>query len=148
MRGFLIGCGIFALLIVGGIVAGGFFLWNWAAPQVQQGLQSLQKAEQELKRVAPNIGTPNISISTVGGVTTTRISVPVPFDPSVGTEPARVANEIARVFRENVPAGLPAKSVEVRLYREVSRNGAGLLQEKTFKFDLTKPLPAPTQPRS
>jgi hypothetical protein len=148
MKGFLIGCGVVALLIVGGLVAGGFVLYNRFAPQIQQGLQSLQKAEQELKRVAPNIGTPNISINTVNGVTTTRISVPVPFDPSVGTEPARVANEIARVFRENAPAGIPAKTVEVRLYRESTRNGAKLLQEKTFKFDLTKPLPVPQPPKS
>jgi predicted PurR-regulated permease PerM len=149
MRGFLIGCGVVALLLVGGLVAGGFFLWNWAAPQVTQGINTINRLQGEIQRLVPGIGNFSWNINTVNGNTVARISASVPFDPTVGDQPARVANEILRAVRQTVPANLlPAKTLEVRLYRSTDSAGSSTTQQRTFRFDLTQPLPPVTPPRS
>ncbi len=145
MRGFLIGCGVVALLIVGVIAVGGFYLYNRFAPQITQGLQSAQKLEREIQKIVPGANGLNFNVSTVNGKTTARVSVAVPFDPTVGDQPAKVAQQVLRAVRENLPANLiPAQRLEIRLFR--SANGTS--KERVFSFDLTKPLPAPTPPKS
>lgn len=149
MKGFLIGCGVFALLLIGVVTIGGFWAWNQFGPQITQGIQGIQKIQTEIQKVAPNIGSINFNIATVNGKSTARVSAAVPFDPTVGDQPAKVAADILRVIRQNLPAGtLPAKSLEIRLYRERSSGGSKSVQERTFTFDLTKPLPAPVTPKS
>ena len=149
MKGFLIGCGVVALLLIGVVTIGGFFVWNQFGPQITQGIQGIQKIQTELQKVVPNIGSINFNIATVNGKSTARVSAAVPFDPTVGDQPAKVANDILRVISQNLPAGaLPAKTLEIRLYRERSSGGSKTVQERTFKFDLTKPLPAPIPPKS
>lgn len=149
MKGFLIGCGVFALLLIGVVTIGGFWAWNQFGPQITQGIQGIQKIQTEIQKVAPNIGSINFNIATVNGKSTARVSAAVPFDPTVGDQPAKVAADILRVIRQNLPAGtLPAKSLEIRLYRERSSGGSKSAQERTFTFDLTKPLPAPVTPKS
>ena len=149
MKGFLIGCGVFALLLIGVVTIGGFWAWNQFGPQITQGIQGIQKIQTEIQKVAPNIGSINFNIATVNGKSTARVSAAVPFDPTVGDQPAKVAADILRVIRQNLPAGtLPAKSLEIRLYRERSSGGSKSVQERTFMFDLTKPIPAPVTPKS
>jgi hypothetical protein len=148
MKGFLIGCGVVALLIVGVIVAGGAYVWNRFAPQVTQGLQSAQKIDQELKRIVPGSQGLNFNVSTVNGKTTARVNVAVPFDPTVGTQPAKVANNVLRIIRENLPPNLlPAQTLEIRLTRQKSGATGTSTQERTFTFDLRKPAPLPTGPK-
>ena len=149
MKGFLIGCGVVALLLIGVVTIGVFFVWNQFAPQITQGISSIQKIQTEIQKVAPNIGSINFTINNTNGKSTARVSAAVPFDPTVGDQPAEVANDMLRVIQQNLPAGaLPAKSLEIRLYRERSSGGSKSVQERIFKFDLTKPLPAPVTPRS
>ena len=149
MKGFLIGCGVVALLLIGVVAIGGFFVWNQFGPQITQGVQSIQKIQTEIQKVAPNIGSINFSINNTNGKSTARLSAAVPFDPTVGDQPAKVAADMLRVIRQNLPAGaLPAQSLEIRLYRERSSGGSKTVQERTFRFDLTKPLPAPVTPKS
>jgi hypothetical protein len=149
MRGFLIGCGVVALLIVGGLVAGGIFVWNRVAPQVSQALEVIPGVQRDLERLVPGIGNLNFGVNTVNGQTVTRLEARVPFDPTVGEQPARVANEILRSLRQNVPANLlPGKTLEIRLYRQTTGNGSSTTQERTFRFDLTQPIPPPVTPRS
>ena len=149
MKGFLIGCGVVALLLVGVVAVGGFFVWNTFAPQITQGIQGIQKLQSELQKVAPNIGSINFNIATVNGTSIARVSASVPFDPTVGDQPARVANEMLRVIRQNLPvSALPATALEIRLFRERSSGGSKTVQERTFRFDLTKPLPPVVTPKS
>ena len=149
MKGFLIGCGVVALLLIGVVTIGGLFVWNQFGPQITQGVSSSQKMQTEIAKVAPNLGSINFSLNNTNGVSTARLSAAVPFDPTVGDQPAKVAGDILRVIRQNLPAGaLPAKSLEIRLYRERSSGGSKSVQERTFTFDLTKPLPAPVAPKS
>jgi hypothetical protein len=146
MKGFLVGCGVVALLVVGVIAVGGFYLYNRFAPQITQGLQSAQKLEREIQKIVPGANGLNFNLSTVNGKTTARVSVAVPFDPTAaGEQPARVAQQILRSVRENLPANLvPAQRLEIRLFR----SAGGTSKERVFSFDLTKPLPAPTPPKS
>jgi len=149
MKGFLIGCGVVALLLIGVVTIGGFWAWNQFGPQITQGVQSIQKIQTELQKVVPNIGGINFNIATVNGKSTARVSAAVPFDPTVGDQPAKVAADILRVIRQNLPAGTTlADSLEIRLYRERSNGGSKTVQERTFRFDLTKPIPAPVTPKS
>jgi predicted PurR-regulated permease PerM len=150
MKGFLIGCGVVALLLIGVVTIGGFWAWNQFGPQITQGVQSIQKIQTEIQKVAPNIADLNFNIATVNGKSTARVSAAVPFDPTVGDQPAKVANDVLRVIRQNLPAdALPAKTLEIRLYRSRSSSGGSkTVQERTFTFDLTKPLPAPVTPKS
>ena len=149
MKGFLIGCGVVALLFIGVVTIGGLFVWNQFGPQITQGVSSIQKMQTEIAKVAPNLGSINFSLNNTNGVSTARLSAAVPFDPTVGDQPAKVAGDILRVIRQNLPAGaLPAQSLEIRLYRERSSGGSKSVQERTFTFDLTKPLPAPVAPKS
>ena len=150
MKGFLIGCGVVALLLIGVVTIGGFWAWNQFGPQITQGISSIQKIQTEIQKVAPNLGSINFSIATVNGKSTARLSVAVPFDPTVGDQPAKVASDMLRVIRQNLPAGaLPANALEIRLYRERNQSGGSkTVQERTFKFDLAKPLPAPVTPKS
>ena len=149
MKGFLIGCGVVALLLIGVVTIGGLFVWNQFGPQITQGVSSIQKMQTEIAKVAPNLGSINFSLNNTNGTTTARLSAAVPFDPTVGDQPAKVAGDILRVIRQNLPAGtLPAQSLEIRLYRERSSGGSKTVQERTFTFDLTKPLPAPVAPKS
>ena len=149
MKGFLIGCGVVALLLIGVVTFGGFWAWNQFGPQITRGVQSIQKIQTEIQKIVPNLGSINFNIATINGKSTARVSAAVPFDPTVGDQPARVANDMLRVIRQNLPAAaLPAQSLEIRLYRERSSGGSKTVQERTFTFDLTKPLPAPVTPRS
>ena len=149
VKGFLIGCGVVVLLLVGVVTIGGLWAWNQFGPQITQGVQSIQKIQTELQKVVPNIGSINFNIATVNGKSTARVSAAVPFDPTVGDQPAKVAADMLRVIRQNLPAGaLPATSLEIRLFRERSSGGSKTVQERTFTFDLTKPLPAPVAPKS
>jgi hypothetical protein len=149
MKGFLIGCGVVALLLIGVVTVGGFWAWNQFGPQITQGVQSIQKIQTEIQKVAPNLGSLTFNIATVGGKSIARVSAAVPFDPTVGDQPAKVANDMLRVIRQNLPAGaLPATALEIRLYRERSSGGSKTVQERTFTFDLKKPLPSPVTPKS
>lgn len=150
MKGFLIGCGVVALLLIGVVTIGSFWAWNQFGPQITQGISSIQKIQTEIQKVAPNLGSINFSIATVNGKSTARLSAAVPFDPTVGDQPAKVASDMLRVIRQNLPSGaLPANALEIRLYRERNRSGGSkTVQERTFKFDLTKPLPTPVTPKS
>ncbi len=134
MKGLLIGCGVVALLLVGGLVAGGLWIWNQAGPAITQGLQQMQKLEGELKKVLPNLKGLNAGVQTINGKTTLKLSAPVPFDPSSGKEAEKTAQQILGVVRQNLPTGIPATALELRLFRDLP-NGAK--QERTFKFELT-----------
>ena len=138
MKGFLIGCGVVALLIVGGLVAGGLWIWNQAGPTITQGLASLQKLEAELKKVVPDLKGLNVQVQTINGKTVLKLSAPVPFNPSEGAQAEKTAKEILEVVRKNLPSGIPASALELRLFRSLA-NGAK--QERTFRFDLTRVTP-------
>ncbi len=133
MKGFLIGCGVVALLIVGGLVAGGLWIWNQAGPTITQGLASLQNLESELKKVVPNLKGLNFQVQTNNGKTTLKLSAPVPFNPSEGAQAEKTAKQMLEVIQKNLPSGIPATSLELRLFRDLA-NGAK--QERTFRFDL------------
>jgi hypothetical protein len=135
MKNFLIGCGVVVLLLIGGLVAGGFWVWNNVGPQVTQGVQQLQKLETEVRKVLPNVQGLNINIRSDNGQNVLILNAPVPFDPTSGQQAANTANEVLRVARENLPTGLIFQRIEVRLFRD-SANGSR--QERTFKFPLTQ----------
>ena len=161
MKGFLIGCGVVVLLLV----IGSFWALNHFISGITQGLESIPKIatalekvvlniailqiEAELQKVVPNIANFSFDIATVNGKSTAQVSAFVPFDPTVGDQPAKVASDMLRVIRQNLPGdALPATSLEIRLFRERSSGGAETVQMRTFTFDLTKPLPAPVTPKS
>lgn len=131
MKGFLIGCGVVALLLIGGLVIGGLWIYNQAVPLVTQGISKL---EAELKKVLPNLKGLQVGFNSSNGRNTLKLSAPVPFDPSQGAQAEKTAQQILGVVRQNLPKGIPATRLEVRLFRDLA-NGAK--QERTFGFDLT-----------
>jgi hypothetical protein len=135
MRNFLIGCGVVLLLLVGGLVVGGFWVWNNVGPQVTQGVQQIQKLEQEVRKVLPNVQGLNINVQSQNGQNVLRLNAPVPFDPTSGQQAANTANELLRVARENLPTGIVFQQLEVRLFRDLPN---GSRQERVFKFPLTQ----------
>jgi hypothetical protein len=135
MRGLLIGCGVVAILIVGGLVAGGLWIWNQAGPAITQGVQQMQKLEKELQKVVPDLKGLDFQIQTKNNKTTLKLSAPVPFDPSSGAQAEKIAKQMLEVIRQNLPVGIPATGLELRLFRNLP-NGAK--QERTFKFDLSQ----------
>jgi predicted PurR-regulated permease PerM len=135
MKNFLIGCGVVVLLLVGGLVAGGFWVWNNVGPQFTQGVQQLQNLEREVQRVLPNVRGLNINVQSANGQSVLRINAPVPFDPTAGQQAANTANEILRIARQNLPTGLVFQQLEVRLFRDLPN---GSKQERIFKFPLTQ----------
>jgi hypothetical protein len=139
MKGFLIGCGVVAVLLIGGLVVGGLWVYNQAAPIIGQGIQQLQKLETELKKISPNLKGLNIALNTNNGKTTLKLAVPVPFDPATGKQAEQTAQQVLVVVRQNLPQGLPATALELRLFRELPNGGK---QERTFNFALT-PTPKP-----
>jgi hypothetical protein len=141
MKGFLIGCGVVVLLVLGGLVAGGLWIWNQAGPAITQGVQQMQKLEAELKKIVPDLKGLNVNLQTVNGKTTLKLSSPVPFDPSSGIQAEKTAKQMLEVVRQNLPSSIPASSLELKLFRNLP-NGAK--QERTFKFDLT---PKPIAPK-
>ncbi len=140
MKGLLIGCGVVAILIIGGLVAGGLWVWNQAGPAITQGLAQFQKLEKELQKVVPDLKGLNFSVQTNNNKTTLKLSAPVPFDPSSGAQAEKTAQQMLKVIRENLPAGIPASSLELKLFRDLTGGGK---QERTFKFDLTQKPIAP-----
>ena len=140
MKGFLIGCGLVVLLVVGGLVAGGLWIWNQAGPTITQGLAQFQKLESELKKVVPNLKGLNFQVQTNNGKTTLKLSAPVTFNPSEGAQAEKTAKQMLEVIRKNLPSGIPASSLELRLFRDLAN---GSKQERTFRFDL-----APVAPKS
>lgn len=139
MKGFLIGCGVVALLAIGGLVIGGLWIYNQAAPAITQGLQQMQKLERELQKISPNLKGLNIGLNTNNGKTTLKLTVPVPFDPSNGKQAEQTAQQVLAMVRQNLPQGLPATALELKLFRDLPN---GSKQERTFKFALT-PTPRP-----
>jgi hypothetical protein len=137
MKGFLIGCGVVAVLIIGGLVVGGLWVWNQAGPTITQGFQQFQKLEAELKKVLPNTKDLNFQINSNNGKTVLKLAAPVPFDPTQGTQAEKTAQQMLEVIRQNLPVAVPATGLELRLFRELPN---GVKQERTFKFDLTKPI--------
>jgi hypothetical protein len=134
MKGFLIGCGVVAVLVIGGLVVGGLWVYNQAAPIIGQGIQQLQKLETELQKISPNLKGLNVGINTVNGKTTLKLTVPVPFDPASSKQAEQTAQQVLAVVRQNLPQGLPATALEVRLFREKPN---GSKQERSFNFVLT-----------
>ena len=135
MKGLLIGCGVVAVLIIGGLVAGGLWVWNQAGPAITQGVQQFQKLEKELQKVVPDVKGLNFSVQTNNNKTTIKLSAPVPFDPSSGAQAEKTAKQMLEVIRKNLPTGIPASALELRLFRDLPNGGK---QERTFKFDLTQ----------
>jgi hypothetical protein len=135
MKGLLIGCGVVVILILGGLVAGGLWVWNQAEPAITQGLQQMQKLEAELKKIVPDLKGLSVNLQTVNSKTTLKLSAPVPFDPASGQEAEKTAKQMLEVVRKNLPPGIPASSLELKLFRNLPNGGK---QERTFKFDLTK----------
>jgi hypothetical protein len=134
VKGFLIGCGVVAVLLIGGLVVGGLWVYNQAAPIIGQGIQQLQKLETELQKISPNLKGFNVGVHTVNGKTTLKLAVPVPFDPTNGKQAEQTAQQVLAVVRQNLPQGLPATALELRLLRETPNRGK---QERTFNFALT-----------
>jgi hypothetical protein len=139
MKGFLIGCGVVAVLIIGGLVVGGLWVYNQAVPIIGQGIQQLQKLETELRKISPNLKGLNVGVNTVNGKTTLQLAVPVPFDPASSKQAEQTAQQVLGVVRQNLPQGLPATALKLRLFRETPNGGK---QERTFNFALT-PTPIP-----
>ncbi|MEY4532122.1 MAG: hypothetical protein RLZZ156_2845, partial [Deinococcota bacterium] len=119
MRGLLIGCGVVAILIVGGLVAGGLWIWNQAGPAITQGVQQMQKLEKELQKVVPDLKGLDFQIQTKNNKTTLKLSAPVPFDPSSGAQAEKIAKQMLEVIRQNLPVGIPATGLELRLFRNL-----------------------------
>ncbi len=135
MKNFLIGCGVILVLVVGGLVVGGLWIWNQAAPLVTQGFQQVQKLEKELQRVVPNIKDAKFGFESVNGKNKLKLTVPVTFDPSQGKQAEQTAQQILAVVKQNLPTGLPAAILEMQMIRQLP-NGAK--QERVFMFNLTQ----------
>jgi hypothetical protein len=139
MKGFFIGCGVVAVLVIGGLVVGGLWVYNQAAPLIGQGIQQLQKLETELQKISPDLKGLNVALNTNNGKTTLKLAVPVGFDPSSGKQAEQTAQQVLAVVRQHLPQGLPATALELRLFRDMANGGK---QERTFNFALT-PTPRP-----
>ena len=127
----------FLLLVALGV--GGFLLYQKYAPAIQSGVAAFANVQKEIDKIVPNGGF-SVNSSSVNGVSTVKISVKVPFDPSQGAQAQQIANQISEVIRRNAPPGIPLENVELHLVHEKKTGGSTSRTEKVFKLNLTKPI--------
>ena len=127
----------FLLLVALGV--GGFLLYQKYAPAIQSGVAAFANVQKEIDKIVPNGGF-SVNSSSVNGVSTVKITVKVPFDPSQGAQAQQIANQISEVIRRNAPPGIPLENVELYLVHEKKTGGSTSRTEKVFKLNLTKPI--------
>jgi hypothetical protein len=135
---FVAGFLIVGVVVIAALAVGGYFIFQKYAPAIQNGIQALGKAQQEIEKIVPGGGL-NINSSTVNGKSTLKLSLKVPFDPSQGNQAQQTANQIAEIIRRNAPSGLSLQNIELHLIHEIKSGGSIKRSERIFKLDLSKP---------
>ena len=139
-RNFAAGCGIFALIAVVALGAGGWWVYQQFAPTFQAYIAFGQKVESTLTGIS-DVST---NLNSDNGKNTFVISARTKFDPNDLKQAEQVAQKIATLAKQlPLPANTKVPNLEVKLYRDASNKKV----ERSFKFDLSKPIPKPTSPK-